>query len=180
LRDAQESTRYQAVDPRNDSPDGFSVWLHISNRCNLDCAYCFVEKSPAVMSDDVATATARRIATTARRRQVKSFVLNYAGGEPTLVTERVERFHSRLMAELADTDIRVDTGLLSNGTVVTDHLIAFLGREGVKLGISLYGHGTAHDTYRTFNGTGRGSWGVITENIRRLEAFHILHHVAGP
>jgi len=169
LRDGPEPAHYRGVDPQGGDATSFGVWLHISNRCNLDCAYCFVRKTDSVMNDGVAAATVRRIAATARSRKVESVIVNYAGGEPTLVIERVERFHRLLMAELDGSGIHVDAGILSNGTIVTDRLVSFLERHRIGLGISLDGHGPGHDIHRTFKGTERGSWGVITENIRRLK-----------
>ena len=35
----------------------FDAWIHIANRCNLDCVYCYIDKS----SEDMSLELARRI-----------------------------------------------------------------------------------------------------------------------
>ena len=44
------------------------------------------------MADDVIDLTVRRIGTTVCRYKLRSILIKFAGGEPTLATARIDRF----------------------------------------------------------------------------------------
>jgi uncharacterized protein len=158
-------------------PEGqeLSIWLHVNNYCNLDCDYCFVEKDHAAMTREVMAATISRIVCTARKHGTQRIGLKFGGGEPTLSVPAMEWFHDRLLRELEGTGVTLSTGVVSNGTVASDRLIAFLRRPRVALSISLDGFGaTSHDRYRVFVGSGEGSWDVIMRNVDRFLANGIV------
>lgn len=168
LRPAPDNHRYSASDLAAHEPDGFSIWLHINNHCNLDCAYCFVDKSPVEMSAEVMDSTTENIAATVRRRGIRSFRLKFAGGEPTLSVPLMEAFHSKLTNAMKGIPCEWRTGILSNGTVMSDRLIQFIKSVRSGLSISVDGHGAAgHDIFRVFKGTTRGSWAVIEKNVTK-------------
>src|SRR5579859_1455824 len=53
LREVPVVMPYKTPPPRR-KPKNFSVWLHITNSCNLKCAYCFVgEKTSDGMDQEV-------------------------------------------------------------------------------------------------------------------------------
>jgi uncharacterized protein len=168
LRPKEDSRRYEAKDLAAHTPDTFSVWLHINNHCNLDCAYCFVDKSDAEMSDEIIDQTVAQLAKTVRNRGIRRFALKFAGGEPTLSIPRMELFYDKLQDALRGTDCKWSTAILSNGTVMSDRLIRFLKRPNVGISISVDGYGPAgHDIFRVFKDTRRGSWDIIERNIAR-------------
>jgi sulfatase maturation enzyme AslB (radical SAM superfamily) len=64
------------------SPQSVSIWLHLTNWCNLQCAYCFVrDKRHVIMCEQTATRTARALAYTARKHNIQSMTVKFAGGE---------------------------------------------------------------------------------------------------
>jgi uncharacterized protein len=151
------------------SPKSVEVWLHVTNMCNLDCAYCFVTKRPgSVMADSVCDATAKKLARTAIVNQIERVTVKYAGGEPTLVMPVVERFRAQLESELAGTAIRTHSALLSNGTHIDDRVLAFLARPDSSISISLDGCEEAHDFYRRTR-DGSPTWARIIKNFDLLQ-----------
>lgn len=168
LREQQDRARYEARDVAELRPESFSIWLHINNHCNLDCAYCFVDKSHAEMSDAVMDRTIEYLVHTVNSRGIKDFTLKFAGGEPTLSVPRMELFHDKLQRALEGSPCTWRTSVLSNGTVMSDRLIRFLRRTHTGLSISIDGYGPAgHDIYRVFKGNRRGSWDIIEANIAK-------------
>jgi uncharacterized protein len=152
------------------SPKVLGMWLHMTNACNLDCAYCFVAKKDAgVMHDSVCDATAETLARTAIANRLEKVIVKFAGGEPTLVLPVVERFRARLESALAGTGILTHAALLSNGTHIDDRVIAFLKRPNSSISISLDGYGDAHDIYRRTK-AGAPTW------IRIVSNFDLLQH----
>jgi len=178
LRREQDRPRYEARDISNFKPESFSIWLHINNHCNLDCAYCFVDKSQVEMSDTVMDRTIDYLGETVNSRKIKNFTLKFAGGEPTLSIPRMERFHDKLQNTLASSSCTWYTSVLSNGTVMSDRLIRFLQRPRTGLSISVDGYGPAgHDIHRVFKGDRRGSWSIIEKNIAKARQNGIVPYI---
>jgi len=168
LREEEDRPRYEARDVGDFRPESFSIWLHINNHCNLDCAYCFVDKSQVEMSNPVMDQTIEYLTHTVKSRNIKNFTLKFAGGEPTLSIPRMELFHDKLQNALASSPCTWSTAILSNGTVMSDRLIRFLQRPHTGLSISIDGYGpTGHDIHRVFKGGRRGSWDIIETNIAK-------------
>lgn len=168
LRTKSDPLRYEARNPSEANQTSFSVWLHINNHCNLDCAYCFVDKSQVEMSEAVMDRTIAALRQTIITRHIKDFTLKFAGGEPTLSVPLMERFRDKLETALEGVPCSWFTSVLSNGTVMSDRLIAFLKRPKTGISISIDGYGTAgHDIYRVFKNGRRGSWDIVQSNITK-------------
>ena len=175
LLDHKAPYQHKITDPHSEEashPESLQFWIHITNYCNLACQYCFVEgKSCQRMADDVIDLTVRRIGTTVRRYKLRSILIKFAGGEPTLATARIDRFMRMLQRELAGTCTKVETTLLTNGTLFNTSLLDLLRRMGFNhVNISLDGYGEKHNIYRVFKGPQRvGSWTIIERNIERFQ-----------
>lgn len=160
------------------APGSFGVWLHIVNKCNLACEYCFVEhKNNEVMQLDVMEQVTDAISYTALSRGINKFELKFAGGEPTLALPALETFHDLLTAKLEGTGASFQTAVLSNGTIMSERLLNFLKRPETGIGISLDGYGETHDIYRRYKNSGGGSWRVIENNIRTLRRHGITPYI---
>jgi uncharacterized protein len=156
------------VPPRSEERGDISVWLHITNACNLKCSYCFVgEKTNEGMDPDVMQLVARNIRTTTDRYGTGKVHIKFAGGEPTAFVPRMRRFREVLLREMEGSATRVQFGMLSNGTLVNDRLIDFLKEIDAGISISVDGFGEAHDIYRVY-ASGKGSWDIVSRNVQRL------------
>jgi uncharacterized protein len=179
LRDTPMTLPYP-VPPASGKASNFSIWLHITNWCNLGCEYCFVgEKTHDGMDDATMASIAEEIRSTALRRGTEQVDIKFAGGEATLVLPKIVYFRNLLLTTMADTGVRVNFGILSNGTAVTDRLIGFLKETGTGLSISVDGFEDSHDVYRVFKGTKRGSWQIVARNIQKLVDSGIKPYIMG-
>lgn len=178
LRGAPVRLPYLPPEDINRVPTSFGVWLHIINKCNLACGYCFVEhKAGEVMGDNVMEQAVDCLAHTAISRGIKKFELKFAGGEPTLAVGYMETFHNMLSKKLEGCEPEFWTAILSNGTILNDRLLDFLKRPRTGIGISLDGYGNMHDTFRVFKDSGRGTWDFIEKNIRTLRNHGIQPYI---
>jgi uncharacterized protein len=176
LRTKPFTLPYQKSDDyQQRKPIAFAVWLHITNNCNLNCSYCFVKKDiqKATISPEIMQRTASAIAYTAKKHKVKTVHIKFAGGEPTLAMDVMEYFQEQLLRNVENTGIQIQTSILSNGTIITRRLISFLKKHQIGMAISLDGYGDSHDTFRTFGKSGKGSWDIITRNIKKLQEHDI-------
>jgi uncharacterized protein len=167
LREVPAQLPY-SMPKRSTAAKNFSIWLHITNSCNLKCGYCFVgEKTKDSMTEDVMDKVAADIAQTARKHASERIDIKFAGGEPSPFVAKMEKFRSLLLTELDGSGVETHFSVLSNGTILNDRFLRFLKLSNTSISISLDGFGGAHDTHRVF-GSGKGSWDIISRNIQTL------------
>ncbi len=147
--------------------------LKISNRCNLDCSYCYVFKradrswvdQPSFMTSEIWQTLARKIANYALKHQLQSIGVNLHGGEPLLFGKKqtellLHDFHSILGNE----GINVSYGLQTNGTLLDQEWLDIFRRFSVRIGISIDGNQATHDRNRKYP-SGQGSYVAVRKAI---------------
>lgn len=141
-----------------------SSWLHITDRCNLRCSYCYLPHVREDMSSKTGRAAIDAIFRSATANGFTQIKLKYAGGEPLLRFALVEELHTyaQLLAKL--NGIELEGVVLSNGTLLTTEIIETLKSLGLRLMISLDGLGQYHDSHRPYAG-GRGSFADVAEAV---------------
>lgn len=162
------------------------IVLKVHSRCDLACDHCYVYEHadqswrgrPKVISPEVITHTASRLAEHARDHALPSVTVILHGGEPLLAgTARLrlvcEEF-TRALAGIADLDLRIHTNGLQLGT---RHLDLF-AEYGVRVGISLDGDRAANDRHRRF-ADGRTSHPLVLAAVALLRSEPYRHLYQG-
>lgn len=137
-----------------------NLTLHLTEACNMDCAYCTRVKQPVRMTEavlDAACDLAFSVGNTAG--------LCFFGGEPLLERPLIERAVSRCREKSAETGKPVFYKMTTNGTLLTDDILRLVQRE--KIGIGLSFEGIAQDCCRRFR-DGSGSFSVVSEKAKLL------------
>jgi uncharacterized protein len=146
-----------------------SAWLHVTDACNLRCAYCYLDKSGEMMNEATGQAAIEAVFRSATRHQFRAVKLKYAGGEPLLNFGLVQTLHEHAH-RLADwSGLVLREVLLSNGVALNDAILDWLDANGVRLMISLDGVGAFHDAQRPC-ANGRGSFDLVKRGIDRALA----------
>ncbi len=152
----------------SDSTKMISIWLHITDRCNLRCAYCYLPHKREDMSLETGRAAVDAIFRSAEANNYQKIKTKYAGGEPLLRFPLIVELHqyaqeiSKVHGYNPDTDI--DGVVLSNGTLLTEEIVSNLQSLNLRLMISLDGMGDWHDVQRTYAG-GRGTFKDVSEGV---------------
>jgi uncharacterized protein len=160
--------------------------LKVHSRCDLACDHCYVYESadqswrgrPRVMSDEVITQAAARIAehAAAHRLSVVHAVLH--GGEPLLAGPgRLGRVAAELRSALTgicDLDLRIHT----NGVLLDEKFCELFAGAGIKVGISLDGYKAANDRHRRY-ADGRSSYHQVIRAIELLRSDRFRDIYAG-
>lgn len=133
-----------------------SVWLHLTNACNLACSYCYIAKSAEAMSREVARAAVDAACRSALRHGYRSLALKYAGGEPTLALDLLVETQRYAEERAAALGLGLSAGVLTNGAALSPERVERLRELGLPLTVSLDGLGEAHDAQRPRRG-GQGS-----------------------
>ncbi|MFJ3637473.1 radical SAM/SPASM protein FxsBH, inactivated beta-hydroxylase extension form [Streptomyces sp. NPDC090112] len=162
------------------------IVLKVHSRCDLACDHCYVYEHadqswrarPKVISPEVISRTASRLAEHARDHALPSVTVILHGGEPLLAgTARLrlvcEEFH-RALSGIADLDLRIHTNGLQLGTRFLDLFAEF----GVRVGVSLDGDRAANDRHRRF-ADGRTSHPLVLAAVARLRSAPYRHLYQG-
>jgi uncharacterized protein len=138
--------------------------MSITQKCNLRCSYCYLHTHDAVMSPDLARATVDFI-----YRQTPSgekIDLGFFGGEP-LTEFGLLRQITEYVVTHPDYDLHeVELSLVSNGTIFTPEIAAFVKEYDVSFCVSCDGPPPVQNRFRTFPG-GRKSAAIVEGNICR-------------
>lgn len=149
---------------QQDAPSKLTVWLHITNACNLDCPYCYVRKSSASMNFEIGKQALQSVFSAASQNGFKSVKLKFAGGEASLHFDLIRQMHdyATLLSEQHHVD--VEEVVLSNGTRICHDDAIWLRDSSIRLAISVDGIGADHDLLRSFR-NGKGSFDYIEHTI---------------
>lgn len=146
------------------TPNMLGAWLHLTDRCNLRCSYCYLPHA----HQDISLKTGRAVLDAVFRSAVvngfKQIKLKYAGGEPLLRFSLLQELHSYAQQLAEWHGLQLDGIVLSNGTLLTAEMITTLKKLDLRLMISLDGLGQHHDNLRPYQ-SGRGSFADVAAAI---------------
>jgi SynChlorMet cassette radical SAM/SPASM protein ScmE len=139
-----------------------SVELAITNRCNLRCKYCSHFTSAGDVNHDLPTEEWLQFFEELNRCAVMNVTLE--GGEP---------FCREDLKELIEGIIsnRMRFNILSNGTLITDEMAAFLASTGRCDGVQISIDGSMPATHDVFRG--KGNFLRAIQGIRTLQKHHV-------
>ncbi len=164
--------------PPQEQIDTLTAWLHLSQQCNLRCAYCFLAKDKAEMMDLPTGKTAiDAVFRAAQQRNLPRVTLKYAGGEPLFNLKLIRQLHRYAQQQAQVQNIHLEEVILSNGTLLSRHTLAFIRQAGIRLMVSLDGVEDAHNAQRPL-ANGSGSFKLVKEGIERAIAQGISPHLS--
>jgi uncharacterized protein len=144
-----------------------TAWLHITNACNLECPYCYVDKSNEPMDEGTGRGAIRAVMKSASDHGFTAVKLKYAGGEASLNQHLMVQLHAYARELSGEHGLTLYSTMLSNGVALRPTLIDWLKAQDVRVMISLDGVGSLHDAQRpTLNG--KPSFKLVERGINRL------------
>lgn len=145
--------------------------LNVTEKCNLDCSYCFERESNVytkrrVMDWEVAKKAIDEFISLVSDHKQERVDIRFFGGEPLLNWKLVKQCldYSR---EKMPSNIKVAYLLNTNGTLINEEIAKTLHQFGVHTALSIDGVGEYHDKARMYK-NGQGSFAVIDRNIDLL------------
>lgn len=133
-----------------------SVTLNVTNKCNLNCSYCFEHsKNNGMMTSQIAIDIAQKSYKLIDSKFGK-FTFNIFGGEPLLnwpvIKDMVDYTNKKHFV--------CKFGITTNLTKLTDEMIQYIDDNDIMLLVSIDGIG--HDKNRC------GTYKVVSNNIKKL------------
>jgi uncharacterized protein len=144
--------------------DVLSAWLHLTDRCNLRCSYCYLPHVCEDMSSETGRAVVNAIFRSAMANNFPQVKIKYAGGEPLLRYPFILELHDYASCQAEKNGVILEEVVLSNGTLLTSKIASTLKTLGIRLMISLDGYGDYHDSHRPY-ASGRGSFKDVAEAV---------------
>jgi uncharacterized protein len=150
--------------------DTHTVIVKVTNECNMECRYCYVEKSAprhVVISLD----TIERLLEELEEHSTQPVIhLTWHGGEPMLAGIRFYRSVVELQKRYNKK--RFVNAIQTNGTLVNEEFAEFFREHAFSVGVSLDGPEAIHDSQR-MDKAGNGTFQRIAGNIRSLKAKNV-------
>ncbi|MFJ6486134.1 MULTISPECIES: radical SAM/SPASM protein FxsBH, inactivated beta-hydroxylase extension form [unclassified Streptomyces] len=162
------------------------IVLKVHSRCDLACDHCYVyehadqswQARPKVISPEVISHTASRLAEHARDHALPSVTVILHGGEPLLAGPARLRLvceeFTRALSGIAPLDLRIHT----NGLQLSSRYLDLFDEYGVRVGISLDGDRAANDRHRRF-ADGRTSHPLVLAAVALLRSEPYRHLYQG-
>ena len=148
-----------------DNPSVLSAWLHITDRCNLRCKYCYLPHHNIDMTFQIGKNCIDAALNSARLHNLETVLFKYSGGEPLLAFDMVEALHKYAVSQAKKYTINVLGTVLSNGTLLNSKILETINTLGLRLMVSLDGIGEPNNKHRPYY-DGRGTFNDIVEGIR--------------
>ncbi len=140
------------------------TWLHLTDNCNLGCAYCYLHHTRSAMTHATGHAAIDAIFRSALLHGYGAVKLKFAGGEPLLCFPLILDLHQYAQSLAEKHNINLDGVVLSNGIILTSQKAKQIQAAGLRLMISLDGIGEMHDRQRHYP-DGRGSFDQVVHAI---------------
>ncbi|HEN3568325.1 TPA: radical SAM protein [Yersinia enterocolitica] len=155
------------------------IILKISERCNINCDYCYVfnkgnpaaNNSPARLSDKNINALAELLHTACREYKIGTLQIDFHGGEPLLMKkENFAKMCERLPAgKYSKTNVRF--ALQTNGTLIDEEWISLFEKYSVNASISIDGPKHINGRHR-LDTKGRSTYEATVRGLRILQHAH--------
>ena len=144
--------------------DSLTVWLNMTNACNLECTYCYVHKTAEQMTEKTGKLAIDNVISYALKKQFKQLKLKFAGGEPLLNFKQIQTLYHYAQQLTQQHNISLQAVILSNGTLLTETVANWIKNNHVDLMISVDGLGKIHDKQRPAK-NGQSSFSLIEHNL---------------
>jgi uncharacterized protein len=154
-----------------------AAWLHVTDRCNLRCGYCYLPHQSKDMETETGMGIIKSIFRSAQAHKHSRIKIKYAGGEPLLCFDKILDWH-RYACELGKYhNIELEGIILTNGILLTPDLIDSIQKAKLRLMISLDGLGTAHNIHRSY-ANGQGSFNHVLNAIELVLKKGIIPNIS--
>jgi uncharacterized protein len=140
--------------------------LSLTHNCNLRCRYCYAGHTAKA---DMSLATAEKIVdmVMAAAQAEKKAEFSFFGGEPLLRFDLIKDVVSYIRKKEQETGVSTILSLTSNGTLLTEDMLAFFQAEHITLCISIDGPEETHNRNRIYkHDQSQGSFATVLKKLQ--------------
>lgn len=157
----------------------FTIVVKAAAHCNLGCDYCYMYKkhdttsplAPQTLSLEMARQLGVRINEYLDATKYPSVLVVFHGGEPLLLGAKgIEKMCEEIKAGAGNHADHIEFSLQTNGTLLSDEMLAALDKQGIRIGISIDGAAGPDNSHRIFH-SGKPAHEKILAGIKRAQIF---------
>lgn len=140
--------------------------LCITEKCNLNCSYCYASKSEKTMD----FSTARKVIELLLNEPAPNnhtINISFFGGEPLMEFGLMKKVVDYALTRGREENRNFTFGFVSNMTLINDDILEFLKKNNFSILASIDGGQKVHDENRTFT-NGKGSFDTVVRNIVKI------------
>lgn len=157
-------------------PKTLNLWIHTTNKCNLACTYCYIDKKKGTNMDrPVIEQLIQKIIASVKRNQLNRVTLRLAGGEPFLRIKTWVPYLRQLRQQLTDMECTLQVSYLTNLIMLNDNIISFFRQERYGIAVSL--DGLSHYNGARCFSDGSQSVETVKANLERLIQWGIRPYI---
>jgi uncharacterized protein len=157
----------------------YRITINPTLMCNMSCWYCYENKHDAgIMSFHTLTILQKHIAKTIKKKELKSFLLSFFGGEPLLAYDQIVwPLISFAKERCLENDVDFRVHITTNGYLLSNQKIEQLKAvHKISFQITLDGDREHHNAVKFLN-SGKNTYNMIISNIKLLLKSHIYVYV---
>lgn len=166
--------------PIADASDYATFMVNVSQRCNLTCPYCYVNKGhfdysetpipkmPMTQAGDVVGQIYRHFP------GLSIYGYHFYGGEPLLNFKAIKTIVETALVEARETGTEADFHITTNGTLLTPEIADFMDKHRFTVYFSIDSDEETHDELRTYI-NGKGSYADVEHSLELLKTKQGVH-----
>lgn len=150
-----------------------NICLNITDDCNLQCRYCFVQQHPHYMTLQTAIDATNWLYKNLQKKKELGYCsstemasINFFGGEPTLLWDQIIVPLTNYIKEKYPNDIWLS--MTTNGTLLNDERIEFLKKNDIGILLSIDGGPETQNWNRPCKNINLKSSDLVEKNIPKL------------
>lgn len=145
-----------------------TIILHVTNKCNLKCSYCYANSD--IKHDKYLDINKiAKLIQVLNKSKVQDTFFIFHGGEPLVKFSTLKK-----ILKLVKDNFKGNSSfaIQTNGTILNNEILDFIINEKVKISISIDGYKEIHDKNR-IDSNSNGSFDKIIQNIETLRKHKI-------
>lgn len=148
----------------------YALNLFFTGKCNLDCHYCFVDKT-GLDHLTVDEKSLKKSISMLFDYQGNRKTISFNGGEPTLEFPLLKRIYDYAKTEAQERGIGLDVAVMTNGTLLNQPMVDYFAKNETIVKISIDGAKLSHDKNRPFKATPHvSSFDKIIKNLDAVDS----------
>ncbi|MBI4244401.1 MAG: radical SAM protein, partial [Planctomycetes bacterium] len=147
----------------------------VAHSCNLNCAYCDVNKGKYTNEEYMSPATAKKaIDFLISNTTTNKLIIIFYGGEPLLNFSTIKEAVKYCKA--CHVNYSFDFQIHTNGVLLNEQMCKFFSDNNSTVTVSIDGPQNIHDKYRV-NLNGNGSYTKISNNMKMLRDYNVKTNI---